>query len=195
MSDVAALFVERDGIYSRISGVDVWDISRNAKYYDGDLPVVCHPPCQLWVNMAGVNFCRYRKPHNRPGNDGGSFMAALEAVRRCGGVLEHPAGSFAWSTFGLVAPTIEGWWQAKPREWVCEVYQSVYGCKARKKTWLLYVGSGAPLELNWAHKAGSHQVGWFDRKKPTLGKKDASATPERFARLLVKLARQSRNGS
>lgn len=69
------------------------------------------------------------------------------------------------------------------------------GCKARKRTWLFYVGDKAPAQLKWIGVPGSHQVGWFDRKKPTLSKKAASATPERFARILVKLARESRNGS
>jgi hypothetical protein len=192
MSDIAALFVEPDGIYSRIPGVDVWDISRDARTYAGAFPVVCHPPCQLWTNLSEVNFKRYGGEHNRPGNDGGSFAFALAAVRRVGGVLEHPAFSRAWAKFNLLPPTRGmGWQIAEPGEWTCEVWQSAYGHKARKRTWLYYAGKGRPLELDWTCAPGTHQCGWFDRIKPTLNKREASATPESFARILLELARGS----
>jgi hypothetical protein len=195
MTDVAALFVERDGIYSRIPGVEVWDISRDARKYAGGLPVVCHPPCQLWTNLSEVNFKRWGGEHNRPGNDGGCFAFALAAVCRVGGLLEHPAFSRAWAKFNLLPPTRGmGWQIAKPGEWACEVWQSAYGHKARKRTWLYYAGKISPLELDWTCVPGIHQCGWFDRIKPTLGKREASATPESFARILVTLARGSSLG-
>jgi len=39
--------------------------------------------------------------------------------------------------------------------------------------------------------SSTHQVGWLDRIKPTLGKKEASRTPPAFAAWLVELARQA----
>lgn len=193
---VAALFVEAGGVYSGRPDVEPWDKDRDARLYPGPHPAVAHPPCQLWVNMAGVNFKRYGGVHNRPGNDGGCFAAALRAVRSFGGVLEHPAGSFAWETFGLMRPGNHGWSQnldMRPGdhggEWVCEVWQSAYGHKARKRTWLLYVGNRPPLEARWDRPKGSHQCGWFDRIKPTLSKAEASRTPPEFADYLVSLAR------
>lgn len=194
---VAVLFADPKGAYSDRSDVELWDESRDARTYAGSLPVVAHPPCHLWVNMAGVNFKRYGGPHNRPGNDGGCFMRALESVRRCGGVLEHPAGSFAWSTFALTRPYADGWYSTGRSfqggaEYVCEVWQSAYGHKARKRTWLLYVGECRPAEMRWERSEGTHQVGWFDRKRPTLSKREASATPEEFANALVLMARGSR---
>lgn len=110
---------------------------------------------------------------------------------RCGGVLEHPAGSFAWQTFGLKRPEAGKWVKVCnwPRDyWVCEVWQSAYGHKARKRTWLLYCGNLEPFPMRWEQKAGTHQVGWFDRIKPTLSKKEASATPPAFMNELVLLA-------
>ncbi len=144
---------------------------------------------QLWVNLAHVNYRRYGGGHNRPGNDGGCFASALASVRRWGGVLEHPAGSNAWAAHGLTPPgeTI-GWRQTALCEWVCEVWQSAYGHPARKRTWLFYCGVQAPVEARWERTPGTHQVGWFDRIKPTLSKKDASATPPGFAYFLVELA-------
>lgn len=190
---VAALFVSPKGPYWTDPLCDCWSEDRDARLYRGPLPVVAHPPCQLWTNMAGVNFVRWGGAHNRPGNDGGCFASALTSVRRYGGVLEHPAGSHAWSTFGLLAPRFEviGWQrrQGVLGEWACEVCQSVYGCKAQKRTWLLYVGKNAPPELNWTRRAGTHQVGFFDCKKPTLRGDAASRTPAAFANALIILAR------
>lgn len=185
---IAALFVETNGTYFGLPEVDPWDIKRDARTYAGPYPVIAHPPCQLWVNFAALNFKRYGGEHNRPGNDGGCFAAALAAVRAYGGVLEHPAGSKAWTTYGLPRPPkVGGWVQGNAGEWSCEIWQSAYGHPARKRTWLFYVGASAPSELNWNRLPGTHQVGWFDRIKPTLSKKDASRTPPAFRDALMVL--------
>lgn len=198
MSDiVAALYVERGGPYWNLEGVDAWDKERDARLYAGPYPVVAHPPCQLWVNFAALNYKRYGGEHNRPGNDGGCFESALSSVRRWCGVLEHPAGSRAWGTFGLPKPCGVGW--QRSIEWVdgeaheayvCEVWQSAYGHRARKRTWLYYVGF-RPIEMRWNARPGDAQVGWFDRNKPTLSKREASATPIEFRDALLELARNS----
>ena len=192
MTPVAALFVDPKGPYPTLPQVDCWDAARDARGYTGPHAVVAHPPCQLWVNFAALNFKRYGGEHNRPGNDGGCFAHALAQVRTWGGVLEHPASSNAWPAFGLTRPPKTGWLQVSATEWVCEVWQSAYGHKARKRTWLLYVGVNPPLPARWERERGTHQVGWFDRIKPTLGKKEASLTPVDFAKYLVALARHTR---
>lgn len=185
---IAALYAQDRGCYHGLADVDPWGEDRDARTYAGPHAVVAHPPCQLWVNLTGVNYKRYGGAHNRPGNDGGCFAKALEAVRRWGGVLEHPAGSFAWQTFALLPPTKSGWDRDGEREWVCEVWQSAYGHRARKRTWLLYCGTRRPPELNWDRPKGTHQVGWFDRAKPTLSKREASATPPAFRDALIAIA-------
>jgi hypothetical protein len=191
---VAALYVDPHGWYPQIVGRDLcWDKERDARTYAGPWPVVAHPPCQLWVNFAALNFKRYGGEHNRPGNDGGTFRAALEAVRAFGGVLEHPADSNAWAAHGLPRP-VPGAWQRECSAnggWVCEVWQSAYGHRARKRTWLYYCGKAAPLPARWERPSGTHQVGWFDRSKPTLGKREASLSPLEFAEWLVALAEQA----
>ena len=192
---VAALFVAKGGAYFGVDGVEPWDVTRDARKYDGPHPVVAHPPCQLWVNFAALNFKRYGGEHNRPGNDGGCFASALASVRKWGGVLEHPAFSNAWAAHELDRPLL-GWrhtWKAdhaRLDEWTCEVWQSAYGHAARKRTWLYYCGSKPP-ELDWTRKPGTAQCGWFDRIKPTLSKREASATPLAFRDLLIDLARRS----
>jgi hypothetical protein len=82
---VAALFVERDGVYFDLPGVDPWDETRDARLYAGPWPVVAHPPCNVWCQMASVNEKRWGR---MVGDDDGMFAAALAAVRRWGGVLE-----------------------------------------------------------------------------------------------------------
>lgn len=187
---VAALFVRKDTIYEGM-GCECWDEARDARGYEGDLPVVAHPPCQLWGNLAFVNFKRYGGERNRPGNDQGCFRSALAAVNRTGGVLEHPSFSRAWKAHDITAPKGTGWNQVSDAAYVCEVWQSAYGHKARKRTWLYYVGA-PPAEMKWDRKPGTHQVGWFDRIKPTVSKKEALSTPPEFAQALVALAQNSR---
>lgn len=191
---IAALYVDPRGPYPKIADVDCWDAKRDARKYAGPFPVVAHPPCQLWTNFAALNFKRYGGGHNAPGNDRGCFAHALTCVRLLGGVLEHPAESNAWREYGLLKPYETGRWTGDlcTGGWVCEVWQSAYGHKARKRTWLFYVGTHKPADANWNRKPGSHQVGWFDRVKPTLGKREASLTPPAFAEFLVSLARGAR---
>lgn len=190
--NVAALFIDRSGPYPNLAGVDCWDESRDARRYPGTRPVVAHPPCHLWTNFAALNFKRYGGDHNRPGFDGGCFASAYLNTLRHGGVLEHPASSNAWSFYSLPRPRAGGGgWSGGPRAWTCEVWQSAYGHLARKRTWLFYCGDQPPIEADWRRAPGTHQCGWFDRLKPTLGKKEASRTPIAFARFLVALARHS----
>lgn len=193
---VAALFVETGGCYFDLPGVDPWDEPRDARLYAGPWPVVAHPPCQRWGAMAIVNFTRWGGEHNRPGNDGGCFAAALNAVRRWGGVLEHPAKSRAWAHHGLLTPKHRGWHRCPTGGWVCEVWQSAYGHRANKATWLYAYGVGLPPQLNWAQPIGTHQVGFHDqrgksRNKPTLSRREAAQTPVAFRDALISIAKAS----
>lgn len=191
---IAALYVQTGGSYFGLPGVDPWDEARDARTYFGPHPVVAHPPCQLWGSMAHVNFARYGGEHNRPGNDKGCFAYALACVREFGGVLEHPAHTRAWAAHGLAAPNTVGWQQCADGGWVCEVWQSACGHRANKATWLYYVGSEAPPQLRWDRPRGTHQIGWRDQRgkaanKPTLSKRESSATPTEFRNVLIEIAR------
>lgn len=196
MTVVAALFVQEDGCYSHDKRFDAWAEDRDARLYQGPHPVIAHPPCQLWGALASVNYARWGGEHNRPGNDGGCFQSALDSVNRWGGVLEHPAKSRAFAAHGIEKPNGKRW-QRSGVGWVCEVWQSAYGHKANKATWLYYRGGNPPHELNWSRPRGSHQVGFQDqrgkeRNKPTLRKKEANATPQAFKEELFSLALLSR---
>lgn len=189
---VSALYVRADGPYPRLVA-DWWDEARDARLYAGPNPVVAHPPCGTWGCMAPVNQARYG---HRIGGDGGCFAAAVTSVRRWGGVLEHPAGTRAWPRFGLLSPTRGSWTRSllRPDEWVTEVDQLQYGHRARKRTWLVYVGQSPP-PLDWRR---GKPTAWVSTDRPRavlaamgidqLSKREAATTPEPFARLLVSLA-------
>ena len=193
MFDIAALFVETGGCYFDIPFVQPWDEQKDARTYDGKSPVVAHPPCQLWGPFAPINYKRWGGEHNRPGNDGGCFASALDSVRRCGGVLEHPAKTKAWAAHGLERPNGIGWRKTSDGGWVCEVWQSAYGHQANKATWLYYFGNQKPFDLRWDRPVGTHQIGQHDQRgkaanKPTISGKKASATPVEFRDELLTLA-------
>ena len=78
--------------------------------------------------------------------------AALLAVRKWGGVLEHPWGSHAWSFFGLEKPPRSGGWVVADSQggFTCCVEQGRYGHYARKPT-MLYVSHTELPELLWGH--------------------------------------------
>jgi len=186
---VAALFVETDGAYFGFGSVDPWDETRDARLYTGPHPVVAHPPCNRWCQLAPVNEARYGTP---VGHDGGCFAAALEAVETFGGVLEHPAYTLAWHAFDLPRPR-RGSWQRGARGWVTEVSQSAYGCAARKRTWLYYVGPEPPA-LDWSDPPGEAVIGGGINSGECVGrrkieKREASVTPAAFRDLLISLAR------
>lgn len=191
---VAALYTQPDGCYAGKAGIDSWDEKRDARKYTDNLPVIAHPPCQLWGALAFVNYKRWGGEHNKPENDGGCFESALANVNRCGGVLEHPAKTRAFKKYGLDKPKGIGWQQSGDG-WVCEVWQSAYGHRANKATWLYYKGKKPPFELRWERRKGSHQVGGAETgrttNKPTLSKLEANATPVEFRDELIRLALHS----
>lgn len=149
---IAALFVQRSGVYWDMPDVDPWDEARDARLYAGPHPVVAHPPCARWGRYWGGG--PYHHGRFKLGDDGGCFAAALASVRAWGGVLEHPADSHAWRAFDIVAPPRSGGWVAAGdgAGWTCCVEQGHYGHPARKATWLYAVGCELP-SLRWGKSA------------------------------------------
>jgi hypothetical protein len=195
MRKVAALFVEEDGVYSNLPNIDLGPKKRDARKYDGPYPIIAHPPCQRWGKFAKINYNRWDGEHNKPGNDGGCFSSALSNLKRYGGVLEHPAQSYAWPAFNL--PKKKNTWVLMGDVWTCEVWQSAYGHRANKSTWLAYVGVLPPFDLDWSRPIGACQIGFHDQRgknknKPTLSRKEANATPICFRDVLIALAEYSR---
>jgi len=193
---IAALFVETNGCYFGLPGVDPWDIKRDARLYAGPHSVVAHPPCSRWCQLAPVNQARYG---HRVGDDDGCFEAALNAVLKFGGVLEHPALSHAWRAFDLPRPPSVGGWVCDLRGgWSCHVEQRNYGHRARKATWLYAFGIEPP-SMRWGR--GAPPEAWISADRPRaelaargigqLQKREAQATPTEFRELLLTIARSA----
>lgn len=199
---IAALYVQHLGVYYGLPDVDPWGLpERDARLYAGNAPVVAHPPCARWCRLAGLV---ESLGGLRRGCDDGCFAAALEAVRRCGGVLEHPEGSAAWPAYGLLAPPRAGGWVAAGdwKGWTCCVEQGHYGHRAAKRTWLYAVGVDLPV-LTWgpseavAHHAGLSRARAAEVQRApeylsNLSKRARSATPLPFRDLLISMARSVR---
>jgi hypothetical protein len=207
---IAALFVQTGGCYFNMPGVDPWDEKRDARLYDGPYPVVAHPPCQRWGKMwmGQPLWVKRTGERKKKGDDGGCFKAALEAVRKYGGVIEHPYGSHAWDHFGLNKPPRAGGWIAADfivGGWTCCVEQGRYGHYARKPTLLYAYGVELP-DLDWG--TGPHRIPTWAIEKYGLerakrigelsfkgGGKDSSArigTPEPFRDILIAMAKTAR---
>jgi hypothetical protein len=202
---IAALYVETDGCYFGLDGVEPWDINMDARLYKGPYPVVAHPPCQRWGRFWHGST---RKPHQfKLGNDGLCFSSALWSVRKWGGVLEHPADSKAWDYFGLNKPKRgQGWIVSDSYGGhSCYVEQGHYGHFSRKPTWLYACGVDLP-ELNWSrlpqrlHPVALERYGYEKARRIGMmamigGKRKTeirNATPPEFRDVLLGMARSVR---
>jgi hypothetical protein len=194
---IAALYVETNGIYYGLDDVDPWDEERDARLYAGPWPVVAHPPCARWSILAGMIETRYGY---KRGDDGGCFEAALNAVRKWGGVLEHPAHSAAFRTFGLPIPTRGGGWVGTLDDggWSCWIDQGWYGHTLKKPTWLYCVGTDPPA-MKWGEGPGIILPRRYAPtvKNPLFGpseterKRLTMPTPPAFRDVLLDMARNA----
>lgn len=194
---IAALYVQKNGCYYGLPDVDPWDIERDARLYAGPWPVVAHPPCARWCQLAALVESRY--PHCKRGEDGGCFAAALDAVRTYGGVLEHPAYSAAFAAHGLPRPHVAGWQRTICGGWVAQVERHRYGHRADKLTWL-YAYGVEPPPLKWGRNRGASSVAVSScannlrkhQRREFMHAKERAATPPAFRDLLLSIARSAR---
>ena len=201
---ISALFVETDGCYFNLAGVDPWDQARDARNYAGPHPVIAHPPCQRWGRFWHGST---RKPHQfELGADDGCFESALKSVRQFGGVLEHPADSHAWKAFALTPPRKSGGWCVADTfgGLACHVEQGHYGHFANKPTWLYaYNTDAVTFDLRWGkgdqriHPVALAKHGYAKARRigmcAMVGGKDKTkirnATPPEFRDVLLSIAR------
>lgn len=205
---IAALYVETDGSYYGLPGVEPWDEARDARQYPGPHPVVAHPPCQRWGKLWAGQPLHIKRTGERKtkGDDGGCFAAALASVRRWGGVIEHPWGSHAWPYFNLNTPPREGGWITADFHggWTCCVEQGRYGHYARKPTLLLAYRTDLP-QLDWGigkprldpeviERMGIARARRLGEVGARGGGRDSTpriGTPEPFRDLLISIARSA----
>lgn len=182
MGQVAVLCARRDSIYKDLVD-DVYDEDRDARTWTGGCPVVAHPPCRSWGRLKA-----FAKP-----SPGERDLArwCVEQVATFGGVLEHPAWSDLWADMSLPRPA-----ELDGHGFTLPVSQHWFGHKARKDTWLYIVGVlpiGVP-EIPFCLGEGTHVVSPSRgrRHRPSVTKREREATPEPFARWLIKLASRCR---
>lgn len=205
---IAALYVETNGCYYGLPGVDPWDEKRDARAYAGPYPVVAHPPCQRWGPLwAGQPLYIARTGIRKiKGDDGGCFASALASAREHGGIIEHPRNSHAWAHFGIAKPPRAGGWVVADDHggWTCCVEQGRYGHYARKPTWLLAYRTERP-ELDWGIGESRLDPAVVERMGLTRAKRlgevgsrgggvDSAArigTPAPFRDLLISIARSA----
>lgn len=187
-----ALYVDPErGPYASLLGSErCWGIGRDGRLYDGDEPAVAHPPCKSWGRFA------WRKEVDKSGHSCGP--RAVEQVRKCGGVIEHPAHSGLWKACGLPKP-------GQPPDsfggFTIAVNQVDWGHPAPKPTWLYIVprgggnlvrqyidverarvaGTGVPTHCIVRKKSNPHSL-------PELPKKKRHITPPDFAVFLSAVA-------
>ena len=166
---VAALYIDPRGPYPHISGVDCWDVARDARKYGGPGPVVAHPPCGPWGRLKHL----YR------GSEHDCGPIAVAAVRQFGGVLEHPARSLLWAYCEMPEP---GTPCDQHGGFSIEVEQCAWGHVARKTTWLYFVGVSRELVLAGVKTGGvpTHWVSGFRTstgRSPKHYKQNGSAVP------------------
>lgn len=177
---IAAVFVAENGVYTGVPGIDSWTKKRDGRKYSGPWPGIFHPECARWGSYwygSPSGDKRYTK-----GADDGQFAHSLGVCRLRGGVIEHPAFTHAYSTFGITQPDVWGGWKAAGDGigFVCHVEQGHYGHQARKASWL-YVNSKWLPTLQWGECTGLRMV-------ENLSKKERAATPPEFMELLWGIA-------
>jgi len=126
---IAVLCCKSTSHYKRMDGVECYDASRDVSTFDGGMPIVAHPPCRSWSA-----FCAHQaKPV--PGEKELGPLC-VEWLRKCGGVLEHPAHSRLWDACKLPLPG-----RSDGDLWTIAVWQSWWGYPLTiKRTWLCFHG-------------------------------------------------------
>lgn len=189
LPSVSVLFARKRSIYKKLPLCDVWDIVRDARHYAGSNPVIAHPPCRGWGRLRGL-----AKPR---ADEKDLALFAIDQVRRCGGVLEHPAYSSLWKAAQLPLPgpgrvdEFGGFTIAVSQKW--------WGHRAEKDTWLYICGCSSrelpemPLVLGDAsHVICSSKKRGQPGYRPAVNKLEREATPVLFAVWLFSLAEKCR---
>lgn len=180
VSCVAALFVRQDSIYKQMSGVDCWDIDRDARLWPGGCPVVAHPPCRAWGRLR-----QFAKPR-----EGEKELAeiAIAHVREFGGALEHPAESSLWLHARLPRP---GEFPDEFGGRTIALDQFHFGHRAEKSTWVYVVGASSYPAIPVKPGRATHCIRPTKSypRLPSVTKAEREHTPPAFAQWLVELAR------
>lgn len=178
----SVLFTLPDSEYQKL-GLECFDEKRDATTFDFSTPVIAHPPCRLWS--------RLRKFSTAPKEEKELALFAIDAVRLCGGILEHPASSTLFKEYLPPAGQTDDF-----GGFCFSVNLNWFGFPAQKKTWLYVCGltrsevPAIPLQFHPVTKvieSHSHKPG-RTQQLPSLQKSLRSKTPLELCKYLEKIA-------
>jgi hypothetical protein len=190
---VAVLFARADSVYKTLPDVEVYDMERDARTYDGPWPVVAHPPCRAWGRLRA-----FAKPRH---DEKDLARFAVAQIREKGGVLEHPESSQLWPDQNLP----HGQSRDEFGGWTFPIHQWWFGHRAQKRTWLYIVGiepneippfpmrlgvSDCRIRLDKRRPDGTHIRKGDSDYQPLLNAAEREHTPIELAIWLVELARR-----
>jgi hypothetical protein len=185
MKMVSILFAASPSVYDELDGCEVYNKERDAMTFPGGMPIVAHPPCAQWGRL------RYFAKDDP--KEKAMAVWAVEQVRACGGVLEHPVGSSLWREVDLPRPGSRDAYGG----FTLPVDQSWFGHRARKPT-LLYIVGIEPRclpDLNYSMNPPSAVIETEIRGRPgalpAVSRRERYATPLPFAEWLVSVARSA----
>jgi hypothetical protein len=167
--------VSSNSIYHCLEGVEAYDMKRDARTFQGGMPVVAHPPCRSWSAYCA---------HQAKPLEGERELAlwCVGQVQTWGGILEQPAHSRLWDAAGLPKPG-----QTHRRDYFSmEVWQAWWGYPMKKATWLFFCGVNFD-DLQIPYRL--HDQGADRRRQQLMSKTQRAATCEPLARWLVHYAR------
>lgn len=175
---VAVLCVARKTEYRSLPNVECFDIDRDVRTFAGGMPVVAHPPCRSWSA-----YCAHQaKP--LPGEKELGPLC-VDWLKKCRGVLEHPAHSRLFAHCWLPKPG-----DAKGDLWSIEVLQSWWGYTGtQKRTWLCFSGI-APADVHFPFTLRGD--GGDKRLWQTMPRSLRAHTCREMAEWLVDVARRTR---
>ena len=179
---VAALFVTPRSVYKSMHDVDCFDSGRDARTFDLRCPVVAHPPCRSWGNLA-----HFAKPRE---DERDLAWWAMHVVRHCGGVLEHPITSKLWHEAGCLTPGVRDRFGGV----LVTLHQLWFGHRAQKATGVYIVGPVPDLPA--PSGVATRQIGGGSkclknnpRQLQNMSAGERMSTPPAFAEWLVNAAR------
>jgi hypothetical protein len=174
---VSILCAARNSVYKSLPSLEVYDVVRDCRTFDGSTPIVAHPPCRAWSA-----FCAQQS--KAPPEEKELAPWCVSKLKEVGGVLEHPAHSRLWNVLNLPPPGIRN------RDiWTLEVWQQWWGYPMKKATWLLICGI-APREIpDIPYRI--QNSGGDRRRQQLMSRNQRAATNQAFAQWLVDTARRT----
>jgi hypothetical protein len=180
---ISALYVRNDSIYKQLE-IDCWDVERDARNWPGGNPIIAHPPCRAWGQLAHL-----AKPRE---GEKGLAIHAIGLIRMWGGILEHPRTSKLWRELNLPMPGVLDNYGG----YTLLVNQNWWGHKAEKKTFLYIVGCPQkelppiPISFDAIQYTIASKIKKKSgrRQKKEITKKEREQTPIEFAKWLITVA-------